>query len=114
MDLGRSPSHVAPAGSASRSRKCRSRAPRRRSSHRALGTELALATVDVGAKADAGLVDREDRALALGAVAAGSGGAAPALDLVGHRAVSHREDLKAARVGDDRTLPAHELIQPAE
>ena len=39
---------------------------------------------------------------------------APALDLLGHRAVAHREDLVAARVGDDRALPAHELVQAAQ
>ena len=37
-----------------------------------------------------------------------------ALDLVGDGAVAHREDLKAARVGDDRPVPAHELVQAAE
>ena len=37
-----------------------------------------------------------------------------ALDLVGHRAVAHREDLEAAGVGDDRPAPAHELVQAAE
>jgi hypothetical protein len=36
------------------------------------------------------------------------------LDLVGHVAVAHREDLEAARVGDDRPLPPHELVQAAE
>ena len=38
---------------------------------------------------------------------------APALDLLGHRAVAHREHLVAARVGDDRPLPAHELVEAA-
>ena len=42
------------------------------------------------------------------------GPAAPPLDLLGHRSVSHREDLVAARVGDDRPAPAHELVQPAQ
>ena len=37
-----------------------------------------------------------------------------ALDLVGDRAVAHREDLEAARVGDDRPVPAHESVQAAE
>jgi hypothetical protein len=37
-----------------------------------------------------------------------------ALDLVGHRPVAHREDLEAARVGDDRPRPRHELVQPPE
>ena len=40
--------------------------------------------------------------------------AAAALDLVGDVAVCEREDLKAARVRDDRPLPADELVQAAE
>ena len=39
---------------------------------------------------------------------------AAALDLVGHRAVAHAEHLEPAGVGDDRPVPAHEGVQPAE
>ena len=74
--------------------------------HRELGGDEALAAVDVRAKAHALLVDREDRAL--------PAAAAPTLDLVGDRPVPEREDLEAPRVGDDRPLPAHEPVQPAE
>ncbi len=72
--------------------------------HRGLRPHEALAPVEVGAEAHALLLDRDDHRLA--AVAA-------ALDLLGHRAVSHREDLVAAGVGDDRPPPAHELVQAA-
>ena len=72
------------------------------------GAHEALRAVDVGAKAHALLLDREDAARAVGAARRA------ALDLVGDGAVAHREDLEAARVGDDRPLPAHELVQPAE
>ena len=74
--------------------------------HRDLGAEEALGAVDVGAKAHALLLDRDDRALA--------GAAAAALDLIGDGAVPHREDLEAAGVGDDRVLPAHEAVEAAE
>jgi cyanate lyase len=62
----------------------------------------------VAAKADALLGDAERLAVAVAAVRGA------ALDLVGHRPVAHREHLEAARVGDDRVLPAHEVVQPAE
>ena len=72
--------------------------------HRGLGAHEALGAVEVGAKAHALLLDRDDhRARAV---------AAP-LDLLRHRAVAHREDLVAAGVGDDRPPPAHELVQAA-
>ena len=66
--------------------------------HRGLGTHEAGRAVDVGAEADALLLDAEDRP---GAVAGGA-----ALDLVGHGAVAHGEDLEAARVGDHRPRPS--------
>src|SRR3712207_7412598 len=59
---------------------------------RSLGPHEPLRPVDVRAEANALLLDREDPALAI----------APApLDLLGHRAVAHREDLGAAGVGDE-------------
>ena len=64
--------------------------------------------VDVGAEAHALLLDREDRALAARPPARSA-----ALDLVGDRAVAHREHLEPARVGDDRPVPAHEPVQAA-
>jgi serine/threonine-protein kinase len=75
--------------------------------HRRLGRHELLGAVEVGAEAHALLGDREDRAGALAVRLA-------ALDLVGDRAVAHREDLEAAGVGDDRPLPAHELVEAAE
>ena len=36
------------------------------------------------------------------------------LDLVGDRAVAHREHLEAARVGDHGLVPAHEVVHAAE
>ncbi len=38
----------------------------------------------------------------------------PAFDLIGDAAVTHREDLKATRVGHDRTLPSHKAVQAAK
>ena len=76
--------------------------------HRRLGAHELLGAVEVGAEAHALLLDRED---APGAVRPHR--RAP-LDLVGDGAVAHREDLEAARVGDDRRAPAHELVQAAE
>jgi hypothetical protein len=81
--------------------------------HRDLRADEALRAVDVGAEADAVLLDREDRTAPAAAACPPQRGAA-ALDLVGHRSVPHREDLEAAGVGDDRALPAHEAVQPAE
>ncbi len=75
--------------------------------HRLLGAHEALDAVEVGAKAHALLGDVEDRAVVARA-------AAPALDLVGDVPVREREDLKAARVGDDRAVPVHELVEAAE
>jgi hypothetical protein len=72
--------------------------------HRCLRPHEALAAVDVGAEAHSLLVDREHAALAL---------PAPTLDLLGHRTVAHRKDLETARIRDDRTPPAHELVQAA-
>ena len=72
--------------------------------HRGLGAHEALGAVEVGAKEHALLGYVEHLALVVRAAA---------LDLVGHRAVAQREDLKAARVGDDRPPPAHELVQAA-
>ena len=72
--------------------------------HRGLGAHEALAPVRVGAEAHALLLDRDHHRLAL---------VAAALDLLGHRAVAHREHLVAARVRDDRPPPPHELVQPA-
>ena len=87
------------------------RAQRRLHGHRGLGTHEPLAAVQVGAKADPLLLDGQDRAV--GVTARPHGLPAPALDLVGDAAVAHREHLKAARVGDDRAVPAHELVQAA-
>lgn len=80
--------------------------------HRALRREEPLAAVHVGAEAHALLLDREDRPVAAARRVAVARG--PGLDLLGDRAVPHREDLKAAGVGDDRPLPAHEGVQAAE
>ena len=74
--------------------------------HARLGRHEVLGAVEVGAEAHALLLDRHDRAVALAGRAA--------LDLVGDAAVAHREDLEAAGVGDDRPVPAHELVQAAE
>ena len=68
------------------------------------GPHEALLAVEVGAEAHPLLLDRDDHRLAL---------AAAALDLLGHRPVAHREHLVAARVGDDRAVPAHELVEAA-
>src|SRR6185437_222219 len=66
--------------------------------HRALRREKALRAVDVGAKAHALAVDREDRPPAGILACTGTRWAGWAgLDLVGDRAVAHREHLKAAR-----------------
>ena len=59
-------------------------------------------------KVHAVLLDRQDAALPLRAPRHA------ALDLVGHGSVAHAEDLKAAGVGDDRGVPAHEAVQAAE
>jgi hypothetical protein len=72
--------------------------------HRGLRSHEARAAVGVGAEAHALLIDRQDAAIAR---------TAATLDLVGHRAVTHREHLEAPRVRDDRPPPAHELVQPA-
>ena len=84
------------------------RAQRRLDRHRRLRAHEALRAVEVGAEAHALLGDRDDAA---GPVAARLRGAA--LDLVGHRAVAHREHLEAAGVGDHRAVPAHEPVQAA-
>ena len=76
--------------------------------HRGLGPHELLGAVEVGAEAHAVLLDGEDPAVALGRRRRA------ALDLVGDGAVAHREDLEAARVGDDRLVPAHEPVQAAE
>ena len=76
--------------------------------HRRLRCHETLGAVEIGAEADALLLDGQDPALSVGAVRR-----AP-LDLVRDRAVAHREDLEAAGVGDDRAAPAHELVQAAE
>ncbi len=81
------------------------RAERRLDLHRGLRAHEALAAVEVGAEAHALLLDRED---ARGAPLLA------ALDLLGDRAVAHREHLVAAGVGDDRAAPAHELVQAAQ
>jgi len=73
--------------------------------HRSLWAHELLAPVKVRTKANAVLVDAEDRARAVHRPLA-----APALDLVRDGAMAHREHLEAARVGDDRPLPAHELV----
>ena len=83
-------------------------AERRLHRHRRLRAEEPLGPIDIGAEPDALLIDSEDRPGALG------GDPPPALDLVGDRPVTHREHLEAARVGDDRAWPPHELVQPAE
>ena len=80
-------------------------AERRLDLHRRLGAHEALPPVDVRAEAHALLGDRQDAALAV---------TAAALDLLGHRAVAHREHLEAAGVRDDRPPPAHELVEAAE
>src|SRR3954468_23635666 len=81
-------------------------AERRLDLHGRLRAHELLGAVDVGAEAHALLADLEDAALALVRAAA--------LDLLGDRAVAHAEDLEAARVGDDRPPPRHELVQPTE
>ncbi len=81
------------------------RAKRRLHLHRRLGTHEPLGAVGVGVEGHALLLDRQDAAVRR---------AAAALDLVGHGAVAHAENLKAARVGDDRPVPAHEPVQAAE
>ena len=73
--------------------------------HRGLRPHEPLAAVEVGAEPHPLLLDREDPRGAL---------VAAALDLLGYGPVTHREDLVAARIGDDRALPAHELVQPAQ
>ena len=72
--------------------------------HRSLRPEEPLTAVDIGAEPHAVLVDRQDPALLFSPPPS-------ALDLVSHRAVAHREHLKAAGVGDDRPGPAHQLVQ---
>ena len=76
--------------------------------HRGLRPHEALAPVDVGAEPDALLLDRQDAAVRRLAPLGRA-----ALDLLGDRAVPHREHLEATRVGDDRAAPAHELVQAA-
>ena len=73
--------------------------------HRGLRPHEALGAVEVGTKADTLLLDREHHRLAR---------IAAALDLLGNRAVPHGEHLVAARVGDHRPAPAHELVHPAQ
>ncbi len=87
------------------------RAERRLDLHRRLRAHEPPRAVEIGAERHALLLDRQDRARAL-AACPGLRGAA--LDLVGHGAVPHREHLEPARVGDDRPVPAHEAVQPAE
>src|SRR5271154_275103 len=77
--------------------------------HRRLRGQEALAAVNVGAKADAFLVDGENRP-GLGPGDARATAAAATLVLAGPAPVAHREPLKAARVGDDWAVPAHELV----
>jgi len=84
---------------------CDVRAERGLDLHRRLRTHEALRAVEVGREAHPVLGDLVDHAATP---------VAAALDLVGDAAVAHREDLEAARVGDDRTVPAHELMQAAE
>jgi hypothetical protein len=79
-------------------------AERRLHLHRGLWPHEALAPVGVRAEADALLLDRDHHRLAP---------VAP-LDLLGHGTVTHREDLVAARIGDDRPPPAHELVEAAQ
>src|SRR5829696_8916285 len=82
---------------------------RRLHGHRRLRPHELLRAVDVGAEADALLVDAEDRA-----PAGRRAGDVAALDLVGDGAVTHGEDLEAAGVGDHRLVPAHEPVHAAE
>ena len=77
--------------------------------HRRLRAHEVRRAVEVGAELHALFLDLQDRA---GALAHELGLAA--LDLVGDGAVSHREDLEPAGVGDDRLVPLLELVQPAE
>src|SRR5262249_34753681 len=67
--------------------------------HRALGAEEVLAAVAHRAEADPILCDLDVGPTRL---------PPPRLDLVGDATVGEREDLEAARVGDDRPIPAHE------
>jgi hypothetical protein len=75
--------------------------------HRRLRAHEALRAVDVGAEADAVLLDAEDRAEPLLR-------AARPLISSATGPVPHREDLEAARVGDHGSVPAHEAAHPAE
>ncbi len=83
-------------------------AQRRLDLHRGLGREHLLRAVEVRAEPHARLGDLEHLA---GAVRTAR---RAALDLVRHGAVAHAEDLEAAGVGDDRPVPAHEVVQAAE
>ena len=83
------------------------RAERGLDRHRLLGSHEPLGAVDVGAEGDPALGDLEHSA-------GRPGIAAPALDLVGDVAVRQREDLESPGVGDDRPVPADELVQAAE
>ena len=75
--------------------------------HRALRREEVLGAVDVGAEADAVLADVEHAALERRPPA-------PALDLVGDAPEGKRKHLETTGIGDDRPVPAHELVKPAE
>ena len=81
---------------------------RRLDLHARLRCHEPLGAVEVRAEPHAVLLDRQHAALALAAEGD------PPLDLVSHGSVAHAEDLEAARVGDDRRVPAHEPMQPAE
>ena len=85
------------------------RAERGLDRHRRLRPHEAHAPVQVGAEPHALLLNRQDAAAGLR-----PGAATPALDLVGDSAVTHREHLKPAGVGDDRPRPAHHLVETAE
>jgi hypothetical protein len=73
--------------------------------HRLLRAEEAVRAVEQGLERDTLLGDLHLRAA--------RHVAAPSLDLVRDPAVGEREDLEAARVGDDRPFPAHEAVQAA-
>ena len=72
---------------------------------RAFRRQQVLAAVDVGTEGRTLFADLEQRL--------GPRDVAPALDLVGDRAVAEAEDLEAAGIGQHRAVPAHEAVQPA-
>ena len=78
--------------------------------HRGLRAHELRRAVEVGAEAHALLLDRR------GSRPARSPANCAARPLISSAtvAVAHREDLEAAGVGDDRPVPAHEPVQPAE